>query len=228
MSEKKAKVCASDQRIYAANNEDDRQLWWEQLWLEVEKLDNENVDLKRKLHDASKAGTPYYRERDTMNALVVANRDLDLNLKKILAYSGGQSKTILELKEALEGWKKNACDCEIRQSIVDCLKANIKEKDKKIIQLRKQRNLEMELKREAMKREEYQGECHAPNCKNDKIGFSKYCPEHYNETSPAFKSLTSKLERVVNWLEANQQDVFSRGLWDAISTPREKEEDDGK
>lgn len=31
--------------------------------------------------------------------------------------------------------------------------------------------------------------------------------------------LTEKLHRIVRWLEANQPDVFKRGLWEAIDGP---------
>lgn len=47
MSEDEAKVCASDQRLYAENDTEERQMWWEQLWLEVEKLDIELTKYKQ-------------------------------------------------------------------------------------------------------------------------------------------------------------------------------------
>jgi len=35
------------------------------------------------------------------------------------------------------------------------------------------------------------------------------------------EQLKSTLTAIVKWLEINQQDVFSRGLWDAINKSKE-------
>lgn len=44
----------------------------------------------------------------------------------------------------------------------------------------------------------------------------KPCP-HCANHERTIAELRAKLTAIVKWLEANQQDVFKRGLWDAIA-----------
>lgn len=92
MSEDKKEVVFSDIKIYESNSEKQRREWWEQLWLEVEKLDNLNVELKAEnegLWELLKVIDALGSDKTSTKALIRLNTSEALRRRKYKALAEG-------------------------------------------------------------------------------------------------------------------------------------------